>query len=57
LLLIGDHEVIYNPQHVIQRANSLVTSLKAEIVPNANHNAQYTAPDFVNAKILDFLGG
>jgi len=57
LLLIGDHEVIYNPQHVIQRATSLVTSLKAEIVPNANHNAQYTAPDFVNAKILDFLGG
>lgn len=55
LLLIGDHEVIYDPQRVIRRATHLVTGLKAEIVPNANHNAQYTAPDVVNKKILDFL--
>ena len=24
-------------------------------IPNANHNAQVTAPDLVNQKILDFL--
>ena len=57
LLLIGDHEVIYNSQRVIQRATRLVAGLKAGIVPNANHNAEYTAPDFVNTKILDFLAG
>jgi pimeloyl-ACP methyl ester carboxylesterase len=55
LLLIGDKEVIYNPESVIRRAARLVTDLKAEIVPNANHNAQYTAPDFVNTRILEFL--
>ncbi len=55
LLLIGDHEVIYNPERVIKRATSLVTGLKGEIIPNANHNAQVTAPDVVNTKILDFL--
>lgn len=55
LLLIGDHEVIYDPQRVIQRAKRLVAGLEAEIVPNANHNAQVTAPEFVNKKILDFL--
>jgi pimeloyl-ACP methyl ester carboxylesterase len=55
LLLIGDHEVIYNPQHVIRRATHLVAGLKAEIIPNANHNAQVTAPDIVNEKILEFL--
>ena len=55
LLLIGDHEVIYNPRRVIQRAVRLVDGLKAEIIPNANHNAQVTAPDPVNQKILDFL--
>jgi pimeloyl-ACP methyl ester carboxylesterase len=54
-LLIGDHEVIYNPQKVICRAMRLLPNLKAEIVPNANHNAQYTASEFVNNKILDFL--
>jgi pimeloyl-ACP methyl ester carboxylesterase len=55
LLLIGDHEVIYNPERVIRRATRLVAGLKAEIVPNANHNAQVTAPDLVNDKILEFL--
>ena len=55
LLLIGDHEVIYKPECVIRRATRLVSGLEAEIIPNANHNAQVTAPDLVNKKILDFL--
>ncbi len=55
-LLIGDHEVVYKPEDVIRRATRLVPNLKAEIVPNANHNAQYTAPDVINQKLLDFIG-
>jgi pimeloyl-ACP methyl ester carboxylesterase len=55
LLLIGDHEVIYKPDQVIRRATRLVSNLKAEIVPNANHCAQYTAPELVNHEILEFL--
>jgi pimeloyl-ACP methyl ester carboxylesterase len=55
LLLIGNHEVIYDPERAIRRATRLVHGLKAEIVPNANHNAQVTAPEMVNAKILEFL--
>jgi pimeloyl-ACP methyl ester carboxylesterase len=57
LLLVGDHEVIYKPEDAIQRATRLVINLKAEIIPNANHIAEYTAADWVNAKILDFLAG
>ena len=57
LLLIGDHEVIYRPERAIRRATRLVSGLKAEIVPNANHNAQVTAPELVNARILEFLAG
>jgi pimeloyl-ACP methyl ester carboxylesterase len=56
LLLIGDHEVIYDPARVIRRASRLLPHLKSEIVPNANHNAQYTAAEFVNSKIIEFLG-
>jgi pimeloyl-ACP methyl ester carboxylesterase len=56
LLLIGDHEVIYKPEDVFRRATRLVSGLKAETVPNANHNAEYTAPDVVNGKILEFFG-
>jgi pimeloyl-ACP methyl ester carboxylesterase len=55
LLLIGDHEVIYKPEKAIRRASRMVSGLKAEMVPNANHSAQYTAPDFVNTRILEFL--
>jgi pimeloyl-ACP methyl ester carboxylesterase len=47
--------VIYKPDQVIRRATRLVSHLKAEIVPNANHSAQYTAPEFVNHEILEFL--
>jgi len=57
LLLIGDHEVIYKTERAIERATRLVTGLKAEIIPNANHIAEYAAPEFVNKQILDFLAG
>jgi hypothetical protein len=33
----------------------LVPGLKAEIVPNANHLAEYTAPDVVNEKVPAFF--
>lgn len=55
LLLIGDHEVIYKPAKAIERATCLIPNLKAKILPNANHNAQYTAAEFVNAQVLTFL--
>lgn len=57
LLLIGDREVIYRPQRAIGRARSLIPNLRAEIVPNANHNAEYTAAEAVNERILEFLTG
>jgi pimeloyl-ACP methyl ester carboxylesterase len=57
LLLIGDHEMVYKPDRVIRRATRLVPNLRAEIVPNANHNAQYTNAEAVNAKLLEFLKG
>jgi pimeloyl-ACP methyl ester carboxylesterase len=55
LLMIGDHEVIYKPGDAIRRAALLISDLKAEIVPNANHLAEYTAAEAVNKMILDFL--
>ena len=55
LLLIGDQEVIYKPERAIRRAARLVPHLKAEIIRNANHNAEYTAAEEVNKKILSFI--
>ena len=55
LLLIGDNEVIYKPERAMERATRLVPYLKAMIVPNANHIAEFTAAEYVNQQILDFL--
>jgi len=55
LLLIGEHEVIYKPEDAIRRATRLMPNLKAEIIPNANHLAEYTAPAMVNQKIMEFF--
>jgi pimeloyl-ACP methyl ester carboxylesterase len=55
LLLIGDREVIYNPTKVIEIAARKIKDLRAEIVPNANHNSEYTAPEAINQKTIQFL--
>ena len=55
LLLIGDKEVIYNPTKVMEIAVCKVKGLRAEIIPNANHNAEYTAPETINNKTIEFL--
>jgi pimeloyl-ACP methyl ester carboxylesterase len=55
LLLVGDHEVIYKPELVVERASRAVAGLKAKIIPNANHNAEYTAADAVNEEVISFL--
>lgn len=49
LLLIGDHEVIYDRTRAIRRATALVPRLEAAVVPSANHSAQYSAPESVNS--------
>jgi pimeloyl-ACP methyl ester carboxylesterase len=55
LLLVGDHEVIYEPERVIRQASRAIAGLKTKIILNANHNAEYTAADEVNREIEAFL--
>jgi len=55
LLLIGDGEMIYNPQKVIQRAQQWLPDLTAEIIPNAGHLLIMDQPEIINARILKFL--
>jgi pimeloyl-ACP methyl ester carboxylesterase len=55
LLLIGDREVIYNPAKAIRRATRLIANIETAIVKNANHNAEYTASEEVNRKVIEFL--
>lgn len=56
LLLIGDQEVLYDADTVVERARQFMPNLRAEIVPNASHALFYDRPDIVERQIVEFLG-
>jgi len=55
LLLIGDHEIMYEPKKALDRAISLIPNIHAELVPNAGHMLNKDQPELVNKKVLEFL--
>jgi pimeloyl-ACP methyl ester carboxylesterase len=56
LLLVGQHEVVFNPTAVVARAQREIPGLIAvEIVPGAGHDMTYDQPDRVNRRLLQFL--
>jgi pimeloyl-ACP methyl ester carboxylesterase len=55
LLLIGDHEIMYDPQKALDRATQLIPGLRAELIPNANHMLNGDQAEFLNGRILQFL--
>lgn len=55
LLVFGQHEVLYDPHQVGDRARRLMPDLRVEVVPGAGHAAIYDRPDEVNAMLIEFL--
>lgn len=56
LLLMGQYEVTFNPQMVIQRARQLIPQLvQAEIVPGVGHGMTGENPTLVHNKITHFI--
>ena len=55
LLLIGDREVIYDPQQAFARARHLILGLEGELVPGASHDMAIVRHRFVDARVLEFL--
>ena len=55
LLLLGEREIIYNPQAALNRAQKWMAHLEAIILPDAGHALNFDQPEMVNARILDFL--
>jgi pimeloyl-ACP methyl ester carboxylesterase len=55
LLLIGEHEVIYDGKHVLQRARQLIPHIAAELVPGGGHAFTGDQADYTNHRILEFL--
>jgi pimeloyl-ACP methyl ester carboxylesterase len=55
LLLIAEHEILYEPDSTLRTAMMRMPGLEGEIVPGAHHLAAMAQPDAVNARIVDFL--
>lgn len=56
LLLLGDHEIIYDIDEAIDRAKNLIPTIETAVIPNAGHVLSLDQPDLVNRRILAFLG-
>jgi pimeloyl-ACP methyl ester carboxylesterase len=55
LLLLGDHEVVYDPRAAMRRAQRLIPSVTVTVLPQAGHALSFDQPDRVNHEILAFL--
>jgi pimeloyl-ACP methyl ester carboxylesterase len=57
LLLIGDHEVMFDAAATLARARRLLPDLQGELVPGARHDMCFNQYRIVNARVVDFLAG
>ena len=55
LLLVGEHEVIYQTGPVLERAKRLIPRIQAELIPGGGHAFPMDQPEATNKRILDFL--
>lgn len=54
LLLIGDHEIMYEPRKALDFATRLIPNLQTELISDAGHMLNSDQPKLVNARILEF---
>jgi pimeloyl-ACP methyl ester carboxylesterase len=55
LLLLAGQEKTYMPKAALRRATRPIAGLEAELVPYAGHTLPIEQPEYVNARILNFL--
>jgi pimeloyl-ACP methyl ester carboxylesterase len=55
LLLIGDHEVIYDPATALARARPLIPDFEGELVLRSSHDMAFSQHRIIDARVLDFL--
>jgi len=55
LLLVGEHEVVYEPSVVLERARRLMPHIEAELIAGGGHLFPVDQADATNARMLEFL--
>ncbi|GIJ78377.1 Pimeloyl-ACP methyl ester carboxylesterase [Micromonospora phaseoli] len=54
-LLVGERSSLLHPRRAVSRAQRLIPSVRAEIVPGAGHGLSLERPELVNQLVLDFI--
>jgi pimeloyl-ACP methyl ester carboxylesterase len=57
LLLVGEHERLYDAHSAVKIAQERMPGLVGEVIPDATHLASMAQPEIVNARIICFLRG
>lgn len=57
LFLVGDQEVIYQPQAALDRLNLVAPEIRTFLVPNAGHDLTIVQSDLINDRITSFIIG
>jgi pimeloyl-ACP methyl ester carboxylesterase len=55
LLLIGQQEVLYDPEAALERARRLIPNFEGELLPRANHEMTVSKHEIVDRCVLEFL--
>ena len=55
LLMIGDHDIMYEPGKALENASRLIPGLQSELIANANHFLNGDQAQIINEHILHFL--
>lgn len=55
LIILGQHETLYDPIKMGNKARKLMPDVRVDIVPNAGHAAMYDRPQEANRIIDEFL--
>ena len=55
LFLVGENEIIYSPQKVVEKLQRVAPEIQTCVIPNAGHDLPIAQPQLTNRAILDFL--
>ena len=55
LVLLGDREMIYDPERAAERARRLLPAAQVHVLPGVGHLLGMQDPAAINARIVDFL--
>lgn len=56
LIMYGDKEIIYDPESALERADSLMKNVETELMSNVGHLLNLEQPEYIDQRLLRFLG-